>query len=227
MADRIITTKRGTCKACGRNVASSAMWTHLKKHVVGTVSGPVYIIRVYGGPQFWMYLQVPGNHTLYKLDEFLRDTWLECCGHLSMFTINGVEYESTSDDSDFYRRKASMKYPINKVLTEKTVFRHEYDYGTTTELRLEVKAAGVPPIINKKGIVPVALHDKVRFVCDVCGRDATGVCGFCTIFGENSLLCDDCMLDHPCQKEEPIILPTVQSPRVGMCGFDLESPLHA
>jgi len=30
-----------------------------------------------------------GSATLTKLDDYLRAIWLECCGHLSKFTIGG------------------------------------------------------------------------------------------------------------------------------------------
>jgi len=30
-----------------------------------------------------------GSATLAKLDDYLRAIWLECCGHLSKFTIGG------------------------------------------------------------------------------------------------------------------------------------------
>jgi hypothetical protein len=30
---------------------------------------------------YWMHLEVAAGTTLTILDRFLRDTWLECCGH--------------------------------------------------------------------------------------------------------------------------------------------------
>ena len=30
--------------------------------------------------------------TLEELDDFLRGAWLECCGHLSDFEIDGITY---------------------------------------------------------------------------------------------------------------------------------------
>ena len=43
-------------------------------------------------PVYWMHLEVTASTTLATLDRFLRDTWLECCGHLSAFEIAGVRY---------------------------------------------------------------------------------------------------------------------------------------
>ena len=45
-------------------------------------------------PEYWMFVEVDGRSKLKAIDKFLRDTWLECCGHLSSFTIKGQEYES-------------------------------------------------------------------------------------------------------------------------------------
>jgi hypothetical protein len=44
-----------------------------------------------------MHLEVPADATLTDLDEFLRETWVECCEHLSAFRIAGVSYVSYDD----------------------------------------------------------------------------------------------------------------------------------
>lgn len=49
-------------------------------------------------PQYWLHLEIPALSPLYILDDFLRDIWLECCGHLSAFTINGIHYEVDPED---------------------------------------------------------------------------------------------------------------------------------
>lgn len=43
--------------------------------------------------RYWLYLEMPARATLTDLDGFLRDIWLECCGHLSAFDIGTVRYE--------------------------------------------------------------------------------------------------------------------------------------
>ena len=128
-------------------------------------------------------------------------------------------------DFNMYEQK-TMRYSISNVLEEGMVFSHEYDYGTTTTLRLDVKAAGVPPLIKEKGIVLLAMHDDAKFVCDECGGEATQVCGMCSIYEDGSLLCDGCMDKHACNKDgEGYGMAVVQSPRVGMCGYYFESRL--
>ncbi|MEO7020414.1 MAG: hypothetical protein ABI234_09720 [Ktedonobacteraceae bacterium] len=50
-------------------------------------------------PDYWMHLEVPAAVMLVDLDDFLRDIWLECCGHLSEFTIKGTTYASVTEDN--------------------------------------------------------------------------------------------------------------------------------
>ena len=213
-------TRRGTCKICKRSIAASGMGRHLQTHIPKVGRRTHYVIRVDDRGPFWMFLQVPATFTLKRIDAYLRNTWLECCGHLSMFIINGTIYDSDPDD-EFVRNK-SMNYKIHRLLREKMTFRHEYDFGTTTTLRLTVTAGIVPPLISSKKIVPVAVHDKVSFHCDICGREATKVCAYCGM-DQEGLLCDTCAPKHSCalDGDEPFLKP-VQSPRVGMCAYEYE-----
>lgn len=217
---RLVSTGKGTCWVCGRSIAASRMGPHLKTHISAIGKRTHYIIGV-SGDMFWMFLQLPGNYTLKKLDAFLRKEWLECCGHLSMFIIDDVKYDvdpSLDGSSDL----ESMNHKLSSVLKQGTIFTHEYDFGTTTTLKLSVKAALVPPLINKKGIAVLAVHDNVRFNCDVCGGAATKVCAYCSIYTDGSLLCGKCSEEHPCYVEngDEALLDAVQSPRVGQCAYE-------
>ena len=49
---------------------------------------------------YWMHVAVPLTTPLSKLDDFLRHTWLECCGHLSAFEIAGKRYASEPMDEE-------------------------------------------------------------------------------------------------------------------------------
>lgn len=183
--------------------------------------GSHYVIRVDDKGPFWMFLQVPGAHTLKDVDDFLRDEWLEGEVHLSVFTIDGIKYDSEPESAE--HGESSMHYPLQDVLNENMVFPYEYDFGATTSLRFTVTAARVPPLLPREGTAVLAIHDTVGFVCDACGGDATLVCAYCSILFDGSLLCDDCIEDHECYRSDPdAILEVVQSPRVGMCNF--ESP---
>jgi hypothetical protein len=49
-------------------------------------------------PQYWMHLEMPAIDTFEDLDQFLRDIWLECCGHLSEFRVGNKSYSSQPEE---------------------------------------------------------------------------------------------------------------------------------
>lgn len=52
-------------------------------------------------PMYWMHLEIAASETLYGLDDFLRDVWVECCSHLSAFQIGKMSYLSQTDEDMF------------------------------------------------------------------------------------------------------------------------------
>jgi len=167
-------------------------------------------------PMYWMHLDVTASTTLATLDRFLRATWLECCGHLSAFEIGGVRYAvSAGVDDDWDMGEKSMRVRLDKVLSPGQTCSYEYDYGTTTELKLkviserEVEARG-------KAIQVLARNTPPVILCEECGKPATNICSQC-IFDEKGWLCDDCAQEHECGEE--MLLPVVNSPRAGMCAY--------
>jgi hypothetical protein len=145
------------------------------------------------------------------LDRFLRDIWLECCGHLSAFEILGERFSVSPLDE--YEEKG-MNQKIGDIIKSGTIFHHEYDFGTTTVLGL--KAVFEFEANLKNAINVLARNDTPEIKCDECGKIATQVCPQC-IYDEAGWLCDDCAEDHECG--EDMLLPVVNSPRVGVCGY--------
>ena len=102
-----------------------------------------------GSGLYWMELAVRADTTLRQLDEFLRGMWLECCGHLSEFKIQGTRYSNLAphpDDphADFIRSdywmeddEVHMDVAVADVMPEGVEVGYEYDYGSTTELYLK------------------------------------------------------------------------------------------
>ena len=151
---------------------------------------------------------------LNKLDDFLREIWLECCGHLSAFRIDGRSYAVVSMDG-FDER--NMNHAMEKVLYPDIKFYHEYDFGTTTELTLRV-------LVEEEfkapanGIKLLARNTPPEFFCMNCPSPATQLCVKCSWEGDGQgLLCGKCVAKHECDEE--MFLPMVNSPRVGMCGY--------
>jgi hypothetical protein len=217
----------GTCDICGGNFSKSTMTKHLASCKQGKAVPDTSLLSkqqfkktktfhlVVEGrdlPEYWMHIEAAAEAKLADLDGFLRDTWLECCGHLSAFTIEGKTYMSNPDEE---MGDEGMDVMLDEVLRPKIKFLHEYDFGTTTDLVLRVVAERESEI-RKKSIRVLARNDSPSITCDSCGKAATHVCSQCIYEGEG-WLCDACAGTHECGEE--MLLPVVNSPRVGMCGY--------
>ncbi|MDP8263327.1 MAG: hypothetical protein P9M13_08495 [Candidatus Ancaeobacter aquaticus] len=161
---------------------------------------------------YWLHLKAFSSATLEDIDAFLRDIWLECCGHLSMFTIEGKTY-SSSPMEEYEDR--SMNIKLDMVLRPGLKFRHEYDFGSTTHLLLKVISEEESEIKDKP-IQILARNESPLISCSNCGKAAVKVCASCSWSGEG-WLCKDCANSHKCG--EDMLLPVVNSPRVGVCGY--------
>ncbi len=223
-------TSKGVCTFCHRELSKSAMTRHLEtceqrasteakagdRWNVQKIRTFHLVVEGRDLPMYWMHLDVTASTTLATLDRFLRATWLECCGHLSAFEIGGVRYAvSAGVDDDWDMGEKSMRVRLDKVLSPGQTCSYEYDYGTTTELKLkviserEVEARG-------KAIQVLARNTPPVILCEECGKPATNICSQC-IFDEKGWLCDDCAQEHECGEE--MLLPVVNSPRAGMCAY--------
>jgi Plasmid pRiA4b ORF-3-like protein len=167
-------------------------------------------------PMYWIHLEITASTTLTTLDRFLRATWLECCGHLSAFEIGGTRYAIDAGmDDEWGMDQKSMRVRLDKVFSPGQICSYEYDYGTTTELKLKVISERQ---VAAKGnaIQVLARNTPPEILCEVCGKPATEICSQC-IFDDKGWLCDDCAEEHECGEE--MLLPVVNSPRVGMCAY--------
>ncbi len=109
----------------------------------------------------------------------------------------------------------SMRVQVGTIASPGQQWSHEYDFGTTTELRLKVVAERVGEA-QGKSIQVLARNEAPLISCEVCGKPATEVCAQC-IYEGRGWLCDACSEEHECGEE--MLLPVVNSPRVGMCGY--------
>ena len=220
---------KGTCNLCARTFSKNMMTRHLKScpestdvtqaTASGRSRGPTkgFHLLVEGryAPEYWMHLRVPAGMKLSKLDDFLRATWLECCGHLSAFRIDGRSYSVMPMD-EFDER--NMNHAMEKVLYPDIKFFHEYDFGTTTELTLRVLSEEEFKA-PAKAINVLARNTPPEFSCMSCQNPATQLCVECSWEEEGeSFLCGKCTAQHECSEE--MFLPVVNSPRVGMCGYE-------
>ncbi len=221
----------GQCAFCGETFSKAVMTRHLVKCQAehppkkGKLRETFHLIaQGQYAPEYWLHLEIPIAASLTALDAFLRGIWLECCGHLSAFTVENVRYELQTGGVDamwpeiFGRGEPprSMNVRLDSVLRPGLTFYHEYDFGTTTHLALKVVAEqmGVPP--SKNAIRVLARNTPPAIPCEKCGAPATEVCTQC-IYDGRGWLCEKHSRTHKCG--EDMFLPVVNSPRVGMCGY--------
>jgi len=228
MARRI---SKGTCTFCHRELSKASMTRHLESceqriamqgereshQQAKTIKAFHVVVEGYRLPMYWMHLEVAVDTPLATLDRFLRNTWLECCGHLSVFRIGGFNYYEDAEIDAYYdwdARRKNMQAKLEEVFSPGQTCSYEYDFGSTTELTLkviserEVKAGKAIGVLarNSLPIVP----------CDVCGKPATHFCTRCD-YEDKGCLCDACAQDHPCSGVR--LLSRVNSPRAGVCGY--------
>lgn len=170
-------------------------------------------------PEYWLFIELSDNCTLLNLDSLLRDTWLECCGHSSSFTIDNQTYEPQIDE--LTRGSKSMHITLNKVIQEEEHFEYVYDYGSSTELTIKVISA-THSVIKKgmKLINIIARNEEIQLDCQRCKKEkAIKICTVCFYEkgGIQSSFCSKCVLKHTSGEE--MVLPIVNSPRSGVCGY--------
>jgi hypothetical protein len=168
---------------------------------------------------YWLHLEMRGEATLEDLDSYLRAIWLECCGHLSAFTIGDVRYTQVFDDGMAIDEERAMDVKVSALFTPGLEIPYEYDFGTTTELLIKIvdQREGRPTTSH-----PIVLMARNKFEppsCMECGQPATYLCNECLYEREDNRceLCDEHAETH--EHEEYYVMPLVNSPRVGQCGY--------
>jgi len=217
-------SSRGTCVYCQKDYAKSGMSRHLqacqdRKAIIADQppKTKLFHLAVEGSPYHWLHLEMPATATLGDLDQFLRDIWLECCGHLSMFRIGGRRFMCEVFDDWWDERDLDMKdYRLGQVLAPGAKFEHEYDFGTTTYLDLKVVAERLGTADKDAPIQIMARNEPPVWGCELCDQPATVICTFCGDWG-CTFLCAEHAEEHECGDEG--FLPVVDSPRMGMCGY--------
>ncbi len=224
---------RGTCHLCDKTYKATAFTRHLHACIPKTLGfKPVKIdpgatagarkarymmlnVRAYGSRDYWLHLGVQTDTTLSELDGFLRELWLECCGHMSAFRIREVSYESSSWGFDDWADSRSMDVSIGKVLPHKTRGDYTYDFGSSTELCIESKNLYSVPD-NRRDLDRIrvlARNIAPEFVCDTCGKPASFLQWDEEDMWEQRHYCNS----H--QPDEDFVYPLVNSPRCGVCDY--------
>src|SRR3989440_1506979 len=106
---------KGICAFCKAELAKNKMTQHLKscKQRLANIAAEegktrktktrLFHILAEGqyNPHYWLHFEVPASESLWSLDSFLKDMWIDDLDHLSGFTINGTNYSIDYPD-DFF-----------------------------------------------------------------------------------------------------------------------------
>jgi len=220
---------KGKCKYCGKEYTSAYMSRHLQsckerqKKIVpeqGKKQCGYFELSIFSryDKDYWLFIEVRETATLKDVDGFLRDIWLECCGHLSAFYIDGVTYDFEAD-TDFFLGESSesMNCKLKSVLQKGMSFRYEYDFGSTTELVINVVDYRVGNW-KKEKLTILSRNNPLEMICSECGKKpAVVICTECMYDG-GGFLCEDCKKTHECGEE--MLLGICNSPRMGVCAYD-------
>lgn len=225
MAEKI----KGKCKFCAKEYTYSYMGRHLasckeRQSQIAAGTGKkkcgYFELAIY--PRYhkehWLFVEMKETATLRDLDTFLRDIWLECCGHLSAFDIDGVSYDVQPVDDDFWGEPAEdMNHKLSTVLSKGMTFGYEYDFGDTTALTINVVNYTQKPV-KKDKLTLLSRNNPHEYICSDCGKkSAVVVCQECYYEGGEGFLCEDCRKTHACGEE--MQLKVCNSPRMGVCGY--------
>ena len=212
---------RGSCAYCERKMTRGGMSRHLqtctrRQEAVASVSQKrginksLYHLQVQDawGGDFWLHLEMPGSATLEDLDHYLRAIWLECCGHLSQFSLGGWG----SDEIPMHTR-------VNRIFELSMELTHIYDFGTSSETLVKAVAVREGKATTSHPVALMARNDQPEAYCIECGQPASRLCMECLYEDdEPGMLCDKHAKTHPHENYgEPV--PLVNSPRLGMCGY--------
>ena len=212
---------RGKCSFCGDEMAKSGLTRHLPtcsklQEVISTANKRpgkeqvLYHLQVQDAWEgdYWLHLEMNDSGTLANLDHYLRIIWLECCGHMSRFSIGGWKGEEIA-----LKRRAEEVFEPGMELT------HIYDFGTSSETLIKVMGERMGKPLTRHPIVLLARNEPPEFCCMECEQPAKWLCVECIYeTDESGTLCDEHAEDHPHEEYgEPI--PFVNSPRIGMCGY--------
>lgn len=215
---------RGACAYCGETLTRRSVPKHLaacagRRKALETAeasrrpSETLWHLRISDAynKDFWFDVEMNGPARLETLDRYLRAIWLECCGHMSDFTIGG-----------WGGPKVGKTDLADRVFKPDLVLRHLYDFGTTSETDIRVIGSRAGRPVTRHPIALLARNLQPPSPCRECGKPGTWLCIECLYESDEpgtSFLCDEHEQDHP-HDEYGDPFPVVNSPRLGMCGYD-------
>jgi hypothetical protein len=212
---------KGKCAYCGQEIVKNVVAKHLaacaqhqgaitKAESKQGEAGALFHLRAQaaGLNQFWLDLEMRGSATLKDLDGYLKAIWLECCGHLSKFSVGGWQGKEIPKN-----RSADEVFAPGVELT------HIYDFGTSSLTLIKCAGTRKGKPITSRPIALMARNLMPECDCIKCKQPAAWLCMECLIEEDVwGTLCDEHKETHPHDNYgESVRL--VNSPRLGMCGY--------
>jgi hypothetical protein len=113
-----------------------------------------------------------------------------------------------------------MSRPADQVFKPGLVLTHQYDFGTTSETLVKVVSSRQGKPTKAHPIALMTRNSLPETNCVECGQPAAWFCMECLIEDDMpGWLCSEHQETHPHDNYgEPI--PAMDSPRLGMCGYD-------
>ena len=234
-----IIKSEGKCLFCNKTFTKTGINRHLATHLTDQategVTGKSFFVKVetnkrWGSTPYFLSLWIDGEAKMKDIDSFLREIWLECCGHLSAFSyptkkrrgfgMNFFNPFGTAGNGKEYEGEISMNKKVKDILYKDLVLDYEYDFGTSTNLSLTVIEEY--PVKTTKKIVLLSRNEPLEIICSVCGKaPATQICTSCSY--KEATFCNKCAKKHAkkCEDfDDYASMPVVNSPRMGECGYE-------
>jgi len=210
----------GACVYCGRVLTRGGMTRHLascaartaraREAAGATGSAPESLlhleVRDGGWGDYWLHLEMPASTKLSALDSYLRAIWLECCGHMSKFSIGCV----------WGGRDVGMTTRVGRAFGASRELLHVYDFGTESVSRIRLVGERQGVAAPKRPVTLMARNQPHDVRCRKCDAPATMLCLECGYDESPGVFCRRHARGHAHEDLRPI----VNSPRVGLCGYD-------
>lgn len=228
---------KGFCKYCGKEYTKGGMLRHLAACKsrnarldleTGKTKCGYFEVVIWGkyDKDYWLMIEISENATLKDLDEFIRDIWVECCGHLSAFEVDETRYEAEPSIRFWGSPTQSMNHKLKDVFSVGQEATYEYDFGSTTELMLKVHNYR----IGKKAkeiITILSRNNPLEILCSQCGKNKAQWVDSQGFYDGTPFWCEDCLDEDGMENDESdeydgpeFLLPVCNSPRMGVCGYE-------
>jgi hypothetical protein len=247
--EKFFIKSEGKCLYCGKTFAKAGINRHLASHLAEKSAngkeGKSYLVKIEQNPRwgkspYFLSLWVDGEAKMKDIDQFLRDIWLKCCGHLSAFrdpkkrrrggmwnffeSIELMEQRKVKEYEKMMEETAGeipMSRNVKDVFYKDLRLEYEYDFGSSTELMLSVLAEY--PVKAENKIVLLSRNEPLEWLCDICEEaKATQICSV-HIWDDEAMFCDKCAKKHAKKCDDfadYAVMPVVNSPRAGVCAYE-------